>query len=104
MTGDTLNKSQSIEDTAGRNGRAADSRHDERAIGGDGERSAATVNADNNFEGKAVVAAGNNTVTVMATDTNGNTTTNNYNVVVTGSGSKTLINDPNGNLTSGKSV
>jgi len=63
-------------------------------------RSYATVNADNTVEGEAAVAAGNNTVTVAATDTNGNTTTNNYNVVVTGSGSKTLVYDPNGNLTS----
>src|SRR5206468_5527786 len=60
----------------------------------------ATVKADNSFEGKAAVAAGNNTVTVVATDVNGNTTTNRYNVAVTGSGSKTLAYDANGNLTS----
>ena len=60
--------------------------------------SAATVKGDNIFEGKAAVAAGNNTVTVVATDANGNATTNRYNVVVSGSGSKTLTYDPNGNL------
>jgi len=37
---------------------------------------------------------------VDATDTNGNTTTNRYNVAVTWSGSKTLVYDGNGNLTS----
>src|SRR5207249_12131102 len=52
------------------------------------------------FEGKAAVTAGNNTVTVVATDVNGNTTTNRYNVAVSGSGSKTLVYDANGNLTS----
>jgi len=36
---------------------------------------------------------------VAATDVNGNTTTNRYNVAVTGSGSKTLAYDANGNLT-----
>lgn len=61
---------------------------------------AATVKGDNTFEGKAAVTAGNNTVTVVATDVNGNATTNNYNVVVTGSGTKTLVYDANGNLTS----
>ena len=60
----------------------------------------ATVKGDNSFEGKAWVTAGDNTVTVEAIDENGNTTTNQYNVAVTGSGSKTLTYDPNGNLTS----
>lgn len=60
----------------------------------------AKVKADNTFEGKAAVTAGNNTVTVVATDVNGNVTTNGYNVAVTGSGSKTLTYDPNGSLTS----
>ena len=36
----------------------------------------------------------------MATDVNGNSTTNRYNVAVTGSGSKTLVYDAKGNLTS----
>jgi RHS repeat-associated protein len=60
---------------------------------------AATVRSDSSFEGKASVTAGNNTVTVAATDANGNTTTKLYNVTVTGSGSKTFIYDFNGNLT-----
>jgi RHS repeat-associated protein len=60
----------------------------------------AKTNNDNSFEGKAAVAAGDNTVTVVATDVNGNTTTNHYNLAVTGSGSKTLVYDANGNLTS----
>ena len=37
---------------------------------------------------------------MTATDVNGNTTTNHYNVTVTGSGNKTLVYDANGNLTS----
>jgi RHS repeat-associated protein len=56
--------------------------------------------ADNSFEGKAAVTAGDNPVTVEAIDQNGNTTTNHYSVTVTGSGSKTLVYDANGNLTS----
>jgi YD repeat-containing protein len=59
----------------------------------------AIVKGDNTFEGKAAVTAGNNTVTVVATDVNGNPTTKSYNVVVTGSGTKTLVYDANGNLT-----
>jgi YD repeat-containing protein len=55
--------------------------------------------ASNGFDGKAWVTAGNNTITVDATDENGDTTTNRYNVAVTGSGSKTLVYDANGNLT-----
>ena len=61
---------------------------------------AAAVKADNSFEGKVAVTAGDNTVTVAATDVNGNTATNRYNLTVTGSGSKTLVYDANGNLTS----
>jgi RHS repeat-associated protein len=60
----------------------------------------AIVKADNSFEGKSAVTAGDNMVTVVATDVNGNTTTNRYNVAVTGSGSRTLVYDANGNLTS----
>jgi len=55
---------------------------------------------DNSFEGRAAVTPGDNLVTVEATDVNGNTTTNQYSVTVTGSGSKTLVYDANGNLTS----
>ena len=62
--------------------------------------SPATVGGDNSFEGRAAVTAGDNMVTVEATDVNGNTTTNHYNVAATGSGSKTLVYDPNGNLLS----
>jgi len=61
--------------------------------------SPAAVKADNGFEGKAAVTTGNNTVTVVAADVNGNAATNRYNLVVTGSGSKTLVYDANGNLT-----
>ena len=39
----------------------------------------AVTKSDNSFEGKATVAAGDNTVTVTATDVNGNTATNRYN-------------------------
>jgi RHS repeat-associated protein len=60
----------------------------------------ATTRGDNSFEGRVAVTAGNNTVTVVATDVNNNTATNRYNVAVTGSGSKTLVYDANGNLTS----
>jgi RHS repeat-associated protein len=62
--------------------------------------STAAVHRDNAFEGKVAVTAGNNAVAVVATDLNGNTTANNYNVVVSGSGTKTLVYDVNGNLTS----
>jgi len=58
----------------------------------------AMVKSDNTFEGRANVTSGNDTVTVVATDVNGNVTTNRYNVAVTGSGSKSLTYDPNGNL------
>jgi RHS repeat-associated protein len=59
----------------------------------------ATTRSDGSFEGKVAVSAGDNTVTVVATDVDGNTATNRYNVAVTGSGSKTLVYDANGNLT-----
>lgn len=53
----------------------------------------ASTRSDYSFEGKAAV-------TVTATDVNGNATTNQYNVVVSGSGSKALVYDANGNLAS----
>jgi RHS repeat-associated protein len=59
----------------------------------------AIVKGYNTFEGKPAVTASNNTVAVVATDVNGNPTTKSYNVVVTGSGTKTLVYDANGNLT-----
>jgi RHS repeat-associated protein len=55
---------------------------------------------DNTFEGRALVTPGDNTVTVEAIDQNGNPTTNQYSVTVTGSGNKTLTYDANGNLVS----
>lgn len=60
----------------------------------------AATKADNSFEGEVEVVTGNNSVTVVATDVNGNATTDRYNVVVTGTGTKTLVYDLNGNLTS----
>ena len=50
------------------------------------------------FEGSASVTAGQNTITVVATDTNDNVTTKEYQVTVTGSGSRTLNYDAKGNL------
>ena len=55
---------------------------------------------DNSFEGRVAVTPGDNPITVEAIDENGNTTTNRYSVTVTGSISKTLVYDANGNLTS----
>jgi RHS repeat-associated protein len=55
---------------------------------------------DNSFEGRTAVTPGDNTVTVEAIDENGNTTTNEYSVTVTGSGNEILVYDANGNLTS----
>jgi RHS repeat-associated protein len=54
---------------------------------------------DNSFEGRTAVTPGDNPVTVEAIDENGNTTTNQYIVTVTGSGSKAFTYDANGNLT-----
>jgi RHS repeat-associated protein len=60
----------------------------------------AETKADNSFEARIDVVAGNNPVTVVAKDAKGNTTTNEYNVVVTGGETLSLIYDSNGNLTS----
>jgi RHS repeat-associated protein len=60
----------------------------------------AATKADNSFEARIDVVTGNNPVTVVATDGKGNTTTNHYDVVVTGTGSESRIYDPNGNLSS----
>jgi len=54
--------------------------------------------AGNVFEANLQMAAGNNTVTVQATDVSGNVTTKNYQVNVAGSGA-TYTYDLNGNLT-----
>ena len=59
---------------------------------------AATVDAAGNFDGVAEVATGNNTVPVVATDTNNNTKTNNYQVTVSSGANRTLSYDLNGNL------
>jgi len=100
VTGDTINNLNQLKTRQGGTGvvpiRGTTNEPSTVAVNG----TPATVKADNSFEGKAAVTAGNNTVTVVATDVNGNTTTNRYNVAVTGSGSKTFTYDPNGNLTS----
>lgn len=59
--------------------------------------SAAAVRGQN-FEGTASVTPGTNTVTVAATDLNNNTTTKQYQVTISGSGSATLSYDLKGNL------
>jgi RHS repeat-associated protein len=100
VTGDTLNNLNQLTTRQGGTGvmpiRGTTNEPSTVTVNG----SPAAVKADNSFEGKAAVTAGDNTVTVTATDANGNNTTNHYNVVVTGSGSKTLVYDANGNLTS----
>ena len=99
VTGDTLNNLNQLTSRQGGTGvmpiRGTTNESSTVTVNG----SPASVKADNTFEGKAAVTAGNNTVTVVATDVNSNTTTNRYNVAVTGSGSKTLVYDANGNLT-----
>lgn len=52
------------------------------------------------FEGSATVTGGTNTVTVVATDWSNNVKTQQYQVAITGSGSKTLSYDLKGNLLS----
>jgi RHS repeat-associated protein len=59
--------------------------------------SAAVVRGQN-FEGSASVTPGTNTVTVAATDLNSNTTTKQYQVTISGSGSATMSYDSKGNL------
>lgn len=58
----------------------------------------ATPTSNTSFEGRANVTAGDNTITVVATDASGNVTTNQYNVVASGSGTESLTYDGNGNL------
>jgi RHS repeat-associated protein len=62
--------------------------------------SVAAVDAAGDFDGVATVNIGTNTVPVVATDTSGNSRTNNYQVTVPSGVSKTLTYDLNGNLTS----
>jgi RHS repeat-associated protein len=59
----------------------------------------ALVTADNRFTASVPVATGTNTVTIMAVDANGNTTSDTYQVTSSG-GSKTFTHDANGNLIS----
>jgi RHS repeat-associated protein len=58
----------------------------------------ASVDTAGNFDGVADVAAGNNTVAVIATDTNNNVKTNNYQVTVSSGANRTLSYDLDGNL------
>jgi RHS repeat-associated protein len=59
----------------------------------------ATVTADNQFEGQAVVPSGTGQVVVAATDPSGNLRTNTYEVAQDAT-SKTFTYDANGNMTS----
>ncbi|MBY0492842.1 MAG: hypothetical protein K2Y23_01385 [Cyanobacteria bacterium] len=58
-----------------------------------------TVDASNNFRGTVPTTSGTNTFTIVAKDATGNTTTQQYEVALSGS-SKTFTYDANGNLTS----
>jgi RHS repeat-associated protein len=58
----------------------------------------AVVDASNNFRGTVATTTGTNTFTIVAKDATGNTTTQQYEVDVAGTG-KTFIYDANGNLT-----
>ncbi len=60
---------------------------------------AATVDGAGNFDGVVDVVPGNNTVSVVATDTNGNVKTNNYQVTASSGSNRTFSYDLNGNLT-----
>ena len=60
---------------------------------------AASVDAAGNFDGLANVNVGTNNVPVVATDVNGNSRTNNYQVTVPSGTTATLLYDLNGNLT-----
>jgi RHS repeat-associated protein len=59
----------------------------------------ATVTSDNRFAGSATVASGANTVTVVASDASGNSTTQRYTVDLTGP-TRSFAYDANGNLLS----
>jgi len=60
---------------------------------------AATVDGTNNWRGTAAVTTGGNTLPIVATDPNGNSTTKTISIVVTGGTARTLTYDLNGNLT-----
>jgi RHS repeat-associated protein len=64
------------------------------------EGSVASTDALGGFHGTAHVVPGDNTITVVATDVNGNARTNNYQIHVASTPSVTPTYDPNGNLTS----
>jgi RHS repeat-associated protein len=59
----------------------------------------AVIDASNNFRGTVPTTTGTNTFTIVAKDATGNTTTQQYEVDLSGS-SKTFTYDANGNLTS----
>jgi RHS repeat-associated protein len=59
----------------------------------------ASVDGLGNFDGVADVVTGNNTVPVVATDTNNNVKTNNYQMTVSSGTNRTLSYDLDGNLT-----
>jgi RHS repeat-associated protein len=59
----------------------------------------ASVDGLGNFDGVADVVTGNNTVPVVATDTNNNVKTNNYQMTVSSGANRTLSYDLDGNLT-----
>ena len=60
----------------------------------------ASLDANNNFRGTATVSTGTNNVPIIATDVDGNSKTNTYQVVVPPGGGVTNTYDLNGNLTS----
>ncbi len=61
---------------------------------------AATTSYSTNFAGNATVTTGTNTVAVIAHDVDGNTSTNNYQVVIPSGTGVSPTYDGNGNLTS----
>jgi len=56
------------------------------------------IDASNNFRGTVATTTGTNTFTIVAKDSSGNTTTQQYEVELSGA-SKTFSYDPNGNVT-----
>jgi len=61
--------------------------------------SAATMTSSTNFMGSAQMALGTNTVSIVAMNSSGSASTNNYQMVVTAGGQNTLLYDLNGDLT-----
>ena len=58
----------------------------------------AMVDSSNNWSGSAAVTTGSNSILLVATDSQGNSTTKTITVSVSGGPSRTLTYDPNGNL------